>query len=154
LQREKSKKMVLKLFKAGWFVSLLAVLTVFMLVYASLQETLIVRGGEEEVVISREVFFYAVLVILALINVVVFIFMKLYKKGHEDFLSWLFGLILVMNIFFIIALNFIYLYNSNEKYEYSRLGLVIYGSVALILIWTISWPLYSVSRKFLTKANA
>lgn len=143
--------MVLKMFKAVWFLSLLAVLTVFMFVYASLQETLVIQSGEEEVIITRETFFYAVLVILALINVAVFIFMKLYKKGHDEFLSWFFGLIIVMNIFFIIALNFVNLYNSNEKFDYSRLGFIIYGSVALILVWTIAWPIYSIFRKFLSK---
>lgn len=141
--------MVLKLFKAVWFLSLLAVLTVFMFVYASLQETVSVQEG---VVLSREAFFYLVLFLLAIINVSVFIFMKLYKKETEqDFLSWILGLIIAINIFFVVALNFINLYNSNEKFEYSRLGFIIYGSIFLIMIWAIGWPLYTLGRKFLAK---
>ena len=146
--------MALKMFKAGWFLSLLAVLTVFMLVYASLQETVVIQETDKIVSISRESFFYAILGVLAIINVVVFIFMKLYKKGHEDFLSWFFGLIIVINLFFIIALNFVNLYNSNEKFDYSRIGFLIYGSVGLILIWTIGWPVYSVFKRFSNKASA
>ena len=145
--------MALKIFKAVWFLSLLAVLAVFMFVYASLQETVIIQDGEQPVVLSKEGFFYMVLAMLALINVVVFIFLKLYKKGHDEFLSWLFGLISVINFFFIIAVSFVNVYNSNEKFDYPRIGFIIYGSVGLILLWIIGWPIYSFFKRFSTKAS-
>lgn len=143
--------MGLKLFKAVWFFSLLAVLGFFMYVYASLPENVILVESENTMSISREVLFYGMLLLLALVNVLVFVFSKLYAKGDPDFLSWFYGLIITLNFFFIIALSYTSLYNSSEKFDYSRIGWVIYGSVGLMIVWALGWPIYSVLRKNLNK---
>ena len=143
--------MGLRLFKAVWFFSLLGVLGSFMYVYASLPENVILMESESTVTISREALFYVVLVLLALINVIVFVFSRLHAKGDPDFLSWFYGQIMTLNCFFIIALSYTSLYNSSEKFDYSRIGWVIYGSVGLMIVWALGWPLYSVLRKILNK---
>src|SRR5690349_17446838 len=107
--------MSLKLFKAVWFFSLLAVLGSFLYVYASLPENVVLAESENTVSIAREVLFYAVLALLTFVNVIVFVFSRLYAKGDRDFLSWFYGLIITLNFFFIIALSYISLYNSSEK---------------------------------------
>jgi hypothetical protein len=42
-------------------------------------------------------------------------------------------------------------YNSAEKFDYNRIGFAIYGSVILVIIWAVSWPLYRIFRGLFTK---
>ncbi len=143
--------MSLRMFKAVWFFSLLGVVVSFMYVYASLPENVILLESDGVVSISREALFYIVLGLLALINTIVFVFSKLHAKGDADFLSWFYGQIVTLNFFFIIALSYTSLYNSSEKFDYSRIGWMIYGSVGLMIVWALGWPIYSVLRKILNK---
>ncbi|HEY5825647.1 MAG TPA: hypothetical protein VIT44_14835 [Cyclobacteriaceae bacterium] len=143
--------MVLKLFKAAWFFSLMGVAVSFMYVYASLPENVILMESDSAVSISREALFYIVLTLLAVINVIVFVFSKLYGGGDAHFLTWFYGQIMTLNFFLIIALSHTSLYNSSEKFDYSRIGGMIYGSVGLMIVWALGWPIYSVLRKILNK---
>jgi hypothetical protein len=143
--------MILRIFKAVWFLSLLAWLVIFLYVYASLPERVFILEGEAAFSISREVLFYSFLGVIALFNVLVFIVSRLFNRGSEDFLSWFYGLIICLNFFFVIVLNFLSLISSSEKFDYSRIGYVIYGSLGLVVGWAISWPFYSLSRKILNK---
>jgi hypothetical protein len=143
--------MILKIFKAVWFVSVLAVLVNLLFVYASLPEQVVVQ---EEVsgrtMANRELFFYAVTLVLAVINVMVYLFSPLYTS-QEGFRSWFYGLIITINIFFILALNVIQVYNSAERFDFSSVGFIIYGSLGLMLAWALVWPLYGVFRKIFPK---
>ena len=142
--------MILKIFKAVWFLSLMAWLALFLYVYASLPEEVLVREAENKVFLSREAVFYLFLAAIVLVNGLVFIMSRLFQ-GRENFLSWFYGLIICFNFFFVIALNFINLVNSGEKFNYGRIGYVIYGSVGLFVFWAVGWPVYSIFRKFLSK---
>ena len=142
--------MVLKIFKAVWFLSLMAWMALFLYVYASLPEEVLVREAENKVFLSREAVFYIFLAAIVLVNGLVFIVSRLFK-GREGFLSWFYGLIICFNFFFVIVLSFINLINSGEKFHYARIGYVIYGSVGLFVFWAVGWPLYSFFRKFLSK---
>src|SRR5258706_9614250 len=142
--------MILKVFKAVWFLSLMAWLAQFLYVYASLPADVLVREMENKVILSREAVFYLFLAAIVLVNGLVFIVSRLFK-GMESFLSWFYGLIICFNFFFVIVLSFINLVNSGEKFHYARIGYVIYGSVGLFVMWAIGWPVYSFFRKFLSK---
>ena len=143
--------MILKIFKAVWFLSLLTLMVSFLFVYASVPEQLVVHEGEGIRTISREGLFYGAVALFAVCNVLVFVISRLFSHTSDDFLCWFHGLIITLNIFFIIALNFINLYNSGEKFKFSSIGFVIYGSLALVVLWTISWPFYSLTRKKIDK---
>ena len=143
--------MILKIFKAVWFLSLLACMAVFFYIYASLPETVLVGEWQPALYASRDTVFYATLALIALINTLVFAFMKAFGPNQEHFSTWFFGQIILLNFFFSIAIGFVNLLNSGEKFAYERLGVIIYGSVILIIIWALSWPIYSVSRKVLNK---
>jgi len=143
--------MTLKLFKAIWFLSMLAVLANLLYVYASLPEQVsLIEEGVETYAIGREQLFYSAMVIIAMANVIVYLFSKSIAPD-ENFRTWLHGLVITLNIFFIIGLSFISLYNSAEKFDFSRIGFIIYSSVVLVVIWSLSWPVYSISRKLLSK---
>jgi hypothetical protein len=143
--------MTLKLFKAIWFLSMLAVFANLLYVYASLPEQVsLMEEGVETYAIGREQLFYSAMVVIALANVMVYLFSKSIAPD-ENFRTWLHGLVITLNIFFIIGLSFISLYNSVEKFDFSRIGFIIYSSVILVVVWALSWPVYSISRKLMSK---
>lgn len=143
--------MILKIFKAIWFLSVLAVLAVLLYSYAGLPEEVFVQDDSSgKVSMSREVLFYIAVGVIAIVNVLVFIIAKVYK-ALDDFRSWFYGQITTINLFIIIALSLISVYNSSEKFDYGDIGFSIYGSVILVVIWAMSWPGYLVFKKFFIK---
>lgn len=144
---------MLKIFKAMWFLSMLAVLANLLYVYASLRDTVIVQDkGGAFVSLSRDVFFYTMTGVVALVNVLVYVMATVFKK-ETDFRSWFYGLVISINIFFIIALNFIALFNSGERFNYGDIDFVIYGSVSLFVLWALAWPVYLIYRKIYNKQS-
>jgi hypothetical protein len=143
--------MAVKIFKFVWFFSLLATVAIFLYVYASLPLEVIVQEGDKPVIMSREALFYSVLGAIALINVLVFIVAKLFTEEQNDFKSWFYGFVAALNLFFVTVINLLGVFNSGERFDYSGLGILIYGSIGLIILWSVSWPVYSISRKFLSK---
>lgn len=137
--------MTLKIFKAVWFLSLLITLAVFLYIYASVPETLAL--GESGLRLSREGFFYVALAVMSIFNVLVFVVSRLYATNKFGFLSWFYGLITCLNLFFIIILYFSHLFNSDERFDFARLGFAIYGSVGLIIGWSIAWPVILAFRR-------
>jgi hypothetical protein len=138
--------MVLKLLKAVWFLSMLATLGALLYVYASLpQEVLVQDDTDGKVAISNELFFYIAMVLIAVSNAMVYVMAKVFKT-NEELRTWFYGLIITLNIFFIIGMNFISLYNSEEKFDYDRIALIIYGSLALIILWASAWPVYAIFK--------
>jgi len=143
--------MALKILKVIWFFSLLGMMATFMYVYASLPESVVVKENGQTMALSKEALFYIVLAVIAIANALVFAVSRIYSERESDFKAWFYGLIACANLFFVIGLSFISLYNSNEKYDFGRLGVIIYGSVGLMLMWATSWPVYRVLQKFFDK---
>jgi hypothetical protein len=143
--------MTLKIFRAVWFLSVLALFAVLLWNYAGWQEEVLVQGEEgSAVAASRDSVFYLCVVIFLLVNVLVYVIGKLYAQ-NEAFRSWFHGLIITINIFFIVTVNLIGLYNSLERFDYDRIGAIIYGSVGLIIFWAAAWPVYLLFQKFFVK---
>ena len=139
--------MVLKLLKAIWFLSMLVTLGALLFVYASLpQEVLVQDDREARVAISNELFFYLAMALIAISNALVFVMAKVFKT-NEELRAWFFGLIITLNVFFIIGMNFISLYNSAEKFDYDRIAVIIYGSLGLIILWAVAWPVYVIFKR-------
>jgi hypothetical protein len=147
---------LLKIFRVVWFFSILGVLGFFMYTYAALPDPLVVLDDTEQVVIGKEVWFYTVLFIVAIFNMFVFVFRSLNKARPEGepFLTWFYGLVICFNLFIIVAVSYISLFNGGERFEYQRIGVIIYGSVALMILWAFSWPLYLATRKIFPKKEA
>lgn len=143
--------MAVKIFKFVWFFSLLATGAIFFYVYASLPQDVMVQEGDKPFTISREVLFYTVLIITGFINVLVFVVNKLFTEAQVDFKSWFYGFVVALNLFFVTVINFLGVFNSGDRYDYSNIGVLIYGSVGLVILWSVCWPLYALSRKFLSK---
>jgi hypothetical protein len=142
--------MILKVFKAIWFLSLIIFLVVFMYNYAALPQIITVIEATSPFSLSRDALFYSVLAVATVFNVFVFVINKLFSVQAE-FRAWFYGLIICLNAFLITAVNFVALYNSSEKFDYQAIGLIIYGSIALVIIWSISWPVYVLAKKVFLK---
>lgn len=139
--------MGLKIFKVIWFFSLFTLLGVFMYVYASLPDP--VAFGSY--IISKESLFYMLLALFALTNASVFAVSRLFPEKDYDFKAWFYGLVVCANLFFVVGLSFISLYNSTEKFDYARIGFIIYGSIILLIGWSISWPIFRLAQRFFDK---
>ncbi len=145
--------MILKISKGVWAVSILGVLAALLFVYASLPESVLVFSGDSEpVYLGRETFFYVALIAVTLINTMVFPVSALFKKDVA-LRTWFNFLVVVLNIFFIISLFVINSINSNEKFKFEEIGFLVYGSVILIAVWTVAWPVYFLIRKFSAKPS-
>ncbi|MCX8491651.1 MAG: hypothetical protein ORN54_11345 [Cyclobacteriaceae bacterium] len=142
--------MVLKVFKAVWFLSLITFLGVFMYNYASMPEVITVIELETPFSLSRDALFYCVLAVAAISNLFVFVINKLFAS-QLDFRAWFYGLVISLNIFLIVGVNFVALYNSAEKFDYQAIGSIIYGSIALVVGWAVCWPLYPLAKRFFSK---
>jgi hypothetical protein len=139
--------MILKIFKGVWFISMLVVVANLLYVYAGLPEDVIVgEEGSATYVIGREPLFYSWLAIICIANTLVYLFTRSVNPD-EAFRSWFIGFIITLNIFFVIGLSFIGLYNSSESFDFGRAGVVIYLSLGLTCIWLTSWPIIVVLRK-------
>lgn len=143
--------MIVKIFRALRFLSMLAVLANLLYVYASLPEQVVVfEEGINSHSVGRDSLFYSAMVVIALVNVLVYLF-SVKLAPAEDFRTWLNGQVLVLNIFFIIAMSFIGVYNSAEKYDFASIGFVIYSSFGLVVLWMAGWPIYLIGKKLLAK---
>ncbi|MGE0590888.1 MAG: hypothetical protein AB7O48_20070 [Cyclobacteriaceae bacterium] len=143
--------MIPKIFKAVWFLSLIGFMVIFLYVYASLPENVIFSDSSDAVTASRDLVFYLSVTVVAVVNALVFVVSKLYKRSDGTFSSWFYGQIILLNFFFCTVVGFVFLLNSGEKFSYDRLGIVIYGSIGLIVLWSIGLPIYQISRRFSNK---
>lgn len=142
---------MLKMFRAAWFLSVLLVLANLLYVYASLPEDVIVQG-DEKVAVSRELLFYGLVIMILLINSLVYIFKAMFEEG-ENLRSWFHGLVITINIFLIVALHAVNVYNSSEVFNHTVVPFYLAGSLMLIVIWSALWPLYYIVQKFLIKQS-
>jgi hypothetical protein len=140
--------MILKVFRGVWFLSLMAAMANLMYVYAGLPEQVVVQEeGVNTTAISKETVFYVWLAVLGIVNVLVYVFGKKLVPS-EALRAWFTGLIICLNLFFIIAFSFIGLYNSSESFDFSRAGFVLYISLGLIGAWIVGGGIYAVIKKF------
>jgi hypothetical protein len=143
--------MALKIFKAFWFLSVLVVLMNLLYVYASLPEQVVVQEEATGAILAnREFLFYVMTAFLVFVNVLVYI-ISLLHRPDENFRSWFHGLVITFNIFFVFAMSLIQTYNSGEVFDFESIGFLIYGSVGLVVMWAVSWPLYAIFRKLFPK---
>jgi len=143
--------MVLKIFKGVWFFSLVGLLVVFFYVYAGLPQNVALWQEGSNVFVSRNALFYISLFLMALINVMVFMVRGIMVQKDERFTTWFYGLIISVNLFFIASLGLLNVFNGGDRYNYSSMAPAIYGSLMLICVWIVSWPVYLLSQKILSK---
>ena len=148
--------MTLKIFRVVWFFSIVGVLGFFLYTYAALPDPIIVMDDAEQISIGKEVWFYTVLLLVAVFNMFVYVFRSLYRnrptlpdgsREGDAFVAWFYGLVITLNAFFIVAVSYISLFNGGERFEYQRIGFIVYGSIGLMVAWVCAWPVYLIFAK-------
>ena len=84
--------MVVKIFKAVWFLSLLASVALFLYVYVSLPADVLIGEGERSLSATRESVFYTATLFLALSNCLGVFTGRIYGTKDDFFQAWFFGL--------------------------------------------------------------
>lgn len=151
-----SEHMYLKIFRAAWFMSVLVFLAALLLAYAALQEQVSIpfspAGSQDFVTFSRETFFYSFLGMGAVINVLPYVIRAALKKRiYDPFRTWFHGVLITFHVFLIVSINFIEVFNSGASYNYNSIIFVIYGSICLIVLWAIAWPMYLIYARYFNK---
>lgn len=142
--------MLVRITGFAWFVSLLAVLATLLYVYAMLPESVLVfEEGIDQVRFSREGVFYLVIGIAGVFNAFNFVMRNLYKDDN-GFRAWFYFLTISLNLFVILAVCIIGIINSNERYEFTRLGTGLYISMGLFAVIAITWPVYALFRRMVS----
>ena len=146
---------VAKILKMIWLVSFGGATLVLFYVYSSLPEMVAYSGNEATSFeyIDKELFFYFFLFVLALSNILLYAISarKWIRSSSSQKISrlnaWKFGLGVVINIFLVISMIFISIFNSGEKFDYSNFGYLVYFSLALVILWVISLPFVIYSAR-------
>lgn len=99
---------------------------------------------------SREWVFYIATATILLVNVTVYVFKTMFLE-KESLRAWFHGLVITMNIFIVIAMQALNVYNSAEVFDHSLAGLYLTGSLTLILLVAVSWPVYLLLQKIFIK---
>lgn len=151
--------MIFRLIKFVWAVSLVAALASLLYVYASLSEEVIYSMDttliDEGKVLSRESFFYVCLGFLAGLNFLLYALSKNMRYRMEAMntllKNWQLSLAVVINVLFIIIVNFLQVVNSGESFNYDYLGYLIYVGLGLVLLWILALPILMIRTASLNK---
>jgi uncharacterized membrane protein YiaA len=138
--------MILKVFRTVWFFSLTVVVILFMYTYAGWPDPVTLDESGMPLTLSKDGLFYIVLTVIAFANFMTFVVGRS-KACSIDFKSWFYGFITCFHFFLGMTLNFISVFNSQEKFDFARLAVVIYGSLVVMGIWIVSWPIYYLFKK-------
>ena len=134
-----------------WFLSVMVVLANLLLVYASLPEQVVIHENtERKVPVGKELLFYTLMTAILLINVMVYLLRRMLPEA-ENFRAWFHGLLITINLFFIISMQAVNVYNGTDNFDHNRVIIFVSGSLGLILLWAAIWPLYLLYQKFFIK---
>lgn len=137
--------MAAKIFKVIWFVSLLAMMGVLVYCYASWPEAVYLNDANPPQTLGKSALFYAVMGLLAIFNMLAFVFPKL--NYSDTFMAWFFGMLACLHFFLISGITFVTTFNSMENYNYANIGPLLYASFGLLSAWILAGPVVAVLSK-------
>ncbi|MCG8389410.1 MAG: hypothetical protein MJA30_27915, partial [Cytophagales bacterium] len=65
-------------------------------------------------------------------------------------INWQLSFAIVLNLFYVVGLNFIFLFNSGEKFNYDSFGYLVLLALGLILVWLVALPILVVRQSRLS----
>lgn len=135
--------MVSKVFKVIWIITLLMVCGVFFYAYSAIQEQVSLGTGAP--VISKTLFFYLSVTLIAVFNGLAFTVVRFLKSDWQR--SWFYGVLSCLHTFLSSTFIFVAIINSNERFNYLSLGPVLIGAFVLLVGWLLSFPLWSYFKR-------
>lgn len=128
-----------------WLLTFLFLFIVFILSYAFLESQVIIYINEESgnpSIIKKQNYFYWGLGLILITNIVLYLFSKLIRvtfKVDAYFLKtlsdWFISLAGILNIFLLLSIVFILLFNRMEGFDPSILGYLLYLCVFVMFVW-------------------
>ncbi len=146
--------MIGRFIKALWFFSLLACLANLLYVYAGLSQQVLYGAETQGWLSDKENFFYVALALLTISNFSLYALSKNMKYKNEVLnsllINWQLSFAIVLNLFYVVGLNFIFLFNSGEKFNYDSFGYLVFLALGLILVWLVALPILVVRQSRLS----
>jgi hypothetical protein len=130
-----------RVIKGFWLVTLLLVFVMLMYVFASLPEMVYYSEVDS---IDHNTFFYIALGMISFVNFPLYGLSLKFKKDQalaKAVYGWLYTLGTFLNAFLFIALQYINLFNSGEKVNYSYYGYFLYICLALLVGCILALPI-------------
>jgi|GEM_PF-5636172 len=130
-----------KVIKGFWLLTLLLVFIILMYVYASLPEAVYYSETHS---LDNNTFFYVALAIIAFVNFPLYALSLKFKKDQalaQAIYGWIFTLATVLNGFLFVALQYINLFNSTERVNYSYYGYYLYICLAFLVGCIVALPI-------------
>lgn len=139
----------IRLLKFLWLLSGFVAFVILIYSYANIVGNEIsIPNSFVEISISKNVYFYSVIVAIIVINGPIYFLSYLLKskKGvSSNFLFkiefWLFGVALIINFFIISTVIFLSLLNNSYIKYLDNIGYLIIASLAALVIWLLRLPL-------------
>jgi len=140
-----------RLFRAFWYLTVLIVFFGLMYSFASLPE--LVQYLEGQASISSDLYFYVTLGVIALSNFALYVLAQKFTTEDTDLTltnklqSWLYALNSSLNLFYFVALMFVMMHNSSEKWNFELLGYGLYISIGIVFLCVLSLPVLMFTGK-------
>jgi peptidoglycan biosynthesis protein MviN/MurJ (putative lipid II flippase) len=146
--------MTFKITNALRIISIIVLVVVFFISYAGLPEQVLVLINDKDAparYLDKNYYFYGVLVILILTNVLIYILAMLMSKSTKQkaqiMAKYLLTLAIVINIFFSVAQTFIGILNGQENFDYATFAPFMYLSPVLFGVWIVTFIFSLIKSK-------
>jgi len=146
--------MFYRVLKSFTTLTIILYVPVLLLVYAFLGEKcgiIFTESGEALFLITKNEFFYYFLFSFFLFHVIIYLYKKSSVTKNKDnskpIFIWLQGMVLAINIFFILMTVFIGFANNAIDYTFESIKFIGYAGPAFIMIWLIAFPVFLLKKK-------
>lgn len=144
--------MTFKIINAIRIISIIVLALVFFISYSGLPDQVLLlldNRGNPTQYLDKDYYFYGVLILLILTNVLMYVLANMLSKSTNLITQvtsiYILALPITANIFFSVALTFIAILNGQENFDYSSYAPFIYLSEGLFVIWMVAF-LFSLVR--------
>ena len=155
-----------KFIKLFWLLSMIGFLALLLWVYANMPPQIdisMVNSAFSEITISKNAFFYSMIAIVVSTNGSILMLSKVLQlltarhlkendgfypqEGHNNrLINWLGSFSIILNLFCIIGVLFVGLYNTIEKEAGHPYIYIVYTSLFLMLVWLLGL-IYIIASK-------
>lgn len=126
--------------------SIIVLIIVFFVSYAGLPEQVLLLlddQGNPTQYLDRNYYFYGILSLLIISNVLIYILAIMLNKSTKSTAQIMSNYIMLLpvfvNIFFSVSLTFVGILNGQENFDYSSFAPFIYLSLSLMGVWALAF---------------
>lgn len=138
--------MTFKITNALRIISIIVLIIVFFVSYAGLPEQVLLLlddQGNPTQYLDRNYYFYGILSLLIISNVLIYILAIMLNKSTKSTAQIMSNYIMLLpvfvNIFFSVSLTFVGILNGQENFDYSSFAPFIYLSLSLLGVWALAF---------------